>query len=64
VFFFANFDQTTIVNLVSNFTCITCFIYYFLMAWTYVVLFCFKGVLNPNFRPLSFELKKKMDFLK
>jgi len=23
-----------------------------------------KGVLNPNFRPFSFELKKKLDFLK
>jgi len=23
-----------------------------------------KGVLNPNFRPFSFELKKKIDFLK
>jgi len=23
-----------------------------------------KGVLNPNFRPFSFELKNKLDFLK
>jgi len=23
-----------------------------------------KGVLNPNFRPFNFELKKKVDFLK
>jgi len=23
-----------------------------------------KGVLNPNFRPFSFDLKKKLDFLK
>jgi len=23
-----------------------------------------KGVLNPNFQPFSFELKKKLDFLK
>jgi len=23
-----------------------------------------KGVLNPNFRPFSFGLKKKLDFLK
>jgi len=24
----------------------------------------FKGVLNPNFRPFSYELNKKKDFLK
>jgi len=23
-----------------------------------------KGVLNPNYRPFSFELRKKLDFLK
>jgi len=26
--------------------------------------FYIKGVLNPNFRTFSFELKKKLDFLK
>jgi len=29
-----------------------------------IALFSIKGVLNPNFRPFSFELNKKLDFLK
>jgi len=36
-----------------------------LVAWIFLNYhITLKGVLNPNFRPFSFELKKKIDFLK
>jgi len=41
LFFFANFDHTTIVNLVSDFTCFYLFFIIFEWAWTFVDLFCF-----------------------